>query len=418
MLKIKSIHAREILDSRGNPTVECDIITSDGCSTASVPSGASVGFNEAWENRDERNKRYHGKGVQTAVANINKIIARKIAGMDAANQQAVDSALLKLDPTAQKVKLGANALLAVSMACCRAASPHALYENVGKLFGTKKYILPVPAFNIINGGKHAGNTIDLQEYMILPVGAKSFSEALQIGAEVYQTLKTLLLGKFGKSAINVGDEGGFAPPMTCIEEPFDMILDAVNELGYLNKVKLGIDCAASTLYSNGHYKIEDKALAAHQLLDRYEELAASYPIISIEDPFAEEDFEHFSLLTKTAKKFQVVADDLTATNPERIKSAAAEKAANCLLLKMNQIGTVTEALEAGKIAKKAGWNIMVSHRSGETTDDFIADLAVGIACGQIKSGAPCRGERIAKYNRLLRIEETLGKKAHYTRRFL
>ena len=418
MPKIRSVHAREILDSRGNPTVECEVITSDGCSRASVPSGASTGVHEAYELRDDRNKRYLGKGVQTAVAHVNNIIAKKLVGMDAADQKEIDATLLKLDPTRQKVKLGANALLAVSMACCRAADSHAVYSQIGKLWGTKKFVLPMPALNIINGGKHAGNTLDIQEYMIFPVGAKSFAEALQIGTEAYHTLKTRLLGKFGKSATNVGDEGGFAPQMTCVEEPFDMICDVLNELGYWKKVKLGLDCAASTLYKNGHYTLEERQLAPSQLLDRYEELLGAYPIISIEDPFAEEDFEHFAQLTQKAKNFQVVGDDITVTNAERIKIAIKEKACNCLLLKINQIGTITEALDAARLAKDAGWNIMGSHRSGETTDDFIADLAVGIACGQIKAGAPCRGERLAKYNQLLRVEEQLGKKAKYAGRFV
>lgn len=418
MARITSIHAREILDSRGNPTVECEVTTNETCARASVPSGASTGTHEAYELRDEGKKRFLGNGVQTAVFHINKIIAKKIVGMNASDQRAVDEQLLKLDPTPQKVKLGANALLAVSMACARAANPHALYEHIGKLWGTKKFVLPVPAFNIINGGKHAGNQLDVQEYMLLPVGAKSFAEALQIGAEVYHTLKKNLSRKFGKLAINVGDEGGFAPPLTCIEEPLDFIVEAVNELGYWSKIKLGMDCAASTFYSGGSYVLEGKKLAAHQLLDRYRDLISSYPVVSIEDPFAEEDFDHFAELVKSAKKFQVVGDDLTVTNAKRIQMAIHSKACTCLLMKINQIGTISEALDAARLARDAGWNVMVSHRSGETPDDFIADLAVGLSNGQIKSGAPCRGERLAKYNQLLRIEERLGRKACYQGRFL
>jgi len=418
MAKIIRIHAREIIDSRGNPTVECEVVTKDACASASVPSGASTGSSEAWELRDVGKKRFLGKGVLEAVKHVNSIIAKNIVGMDAADQEAIDFVLKKLDPTAQKVKLGANTLLAVSIACAKAANTHAPYAHIAKLGDTKKYVMPVPAFNIINGGKHAGQGPDFQEYLLFPTGAKSFAEALQIGVEVYQTLKQQLQKKFGKKATNVGDEGGFVPPVSCIEEPLDLIIDAVNQCGYWKKVKLGLDCAASTFYQTGGYVIEGRKLTAHQLLDRYEDLLGSYPLVSIEDPFAEEDFEHFALLTKKAKHFQVVGDDITVTNPERIKIAIEQQACNCLLLKPNQIGTLTEALFAARLAKNAGWNVMVSHRSGDTEDTFIADLAVGLSNGQIKSGAPCRGERVAKYNQLLRIEERLGKKATYTGKML
>ncbi len=417
-MKITRVHAREILDSRGNPTVECEVSTKDTCASASVPSGASTGSYEAYELRDVHKKRYLGKGVLEAVKHVNLMIAKTVVGMDVSDQEAIDFVLKKLDPTEQKVKLGANALLAVSMACAKAANVHAPYEHIAALWGTKKYVLPVPAFNVINGGKHAGKGPDFQEYLLFPTGAKSFREALQIGVEVYQTLKQIIQKKFGKQATNVGDEGGFVTSVSCVEEPLDLIMDAINERGYWKKVKLGIDCAASSFYQTGGYMIEGRKLTAHQLLDRYEDLLGGYPLVSLEDPFAEEDFEHFGLLARKAKRFQIVGDDLTATNPERIKTAIEQKACTCLLLKPNQIGTLTEALFAARLAKNAGWNVMVSHRSGDTDDSFIADLAVGLSNGQIKSGAPCRGERVSKYNQLLRIEERLGKKARYAGKFL
>jgi len=280
-------------------------------------------------------------------------------------------------------------------------------------------VLPVPSFNIINGGMHAGNKLDFQEYMIMPVKARSFKEALQIGSEIYQQLKSLLEEKYGHSSINVGDEGGFAPQLSCPEDPFDLIMEAANELGYLRKIKLGIDAAANSFYRNGYYVLEGKNLSSAELLDYYASLAKTYPLVSIEDPFQENAFDKFALLTKKlGKKVQIVGDDLLVTNPERIKKALDYRSCNALLLKLNQIGTVTESLKAARIAMDSKWNVMVSHRSGDTCNAFVADLAVGIGAGQIKSGAPCRGERIAKYNQLLRIEEELGKKAKYAGRIL
>lgn len=411
MPKILAIKARQILDSRGNPTVECDLKTSEGIFRASVPSGASTGIHEALELRDG-GKAYLGQGVEKAVKNINQILAKKLKGKTI-NQEEIDEYMIKLDGTQNKSKLGANAILAVSMAAARAgAANKPLYEYIGKIYETKKFTLPVPAFNIINGGKHAGNKLDIQEYMILPVGAKSFAEALQIGSEIYHTLKKELEHNYGKTAINVGDEGGFAPPLTCIEEPFDYIIDAINHLGYWKKVKLGVDCAATTYWRNGVYYLEGQEYRPSELLEKYEELANAYPLVSIEDPFYEEDFDSFAKLNKKTD-IQIVGDDLLVTNPKRVQKAIVNDSCNCLLLKINQIGTITEALRAAQMATKHGWNIMVSHRSGETEDSFIADLAVGISSGQIKSGAPCRGERLAKYNQLLRIEEQLGKKAKY-----
>ncbi len=420
MSTIKRIAAREILDSRGVPTVEVAMFSAKSSASASVPSGASTGVHEAVELRDG-GKRYFGKGVLQAVKNVNTVIAKKLAGK-ALDQEKIDQLLVDLDGSPDKCELGANAILAVSLAACRlAAKEHGipLYTHIAKMFGTKKAVLPVPAFNVINGGKHAGNKLDFQEYMLLPVGAKSFSEALQIGSEVYHELKQLLEKDFGKSAINVGDEGGFAPPLTCVEEPLDYIAQAAQNLGYWKKVAFGIDVAASTFYREQKYYVEGEQLSSSDLLDKYLELVGAYPLISIEDPFHEDDFEGFAKLTRQLRKrAQVVGDDLLCTNPDRISAAAVRESCNALLLKVNQIGTLSEALDAAKLAMAQKWNVMVSHRSGETTDCFIADLAVGIASGQIKAGAPCRGERLTKYNQLLRIEEELGKKASYAGRFL
>ncbi|MBW2986877.1 phosphopyruvate hydratase [Candidatus Woesearchaeota archaeon] len=414
MLKILKIKSRQILDSRGNPTVETEIHTKSGISRASVPSGASTGVHEAVELRDG-GKKFLGLGVSKAVKNVNTIIAKKIVGKQV-SQSSADKLMIKLDGTPNKAKLGANAILSVSMALCKAEALEkgmAQYVHVADLFENNKLVLPTPAFNIINGGQHAGNRLDIQEYLLLPVGAKTFQEALQIGSEVYHKLKELLEKDYGKKATNVGDEGGFAPPMTCYEEPFDYIMDAVEELGYSKKIKLGIDAAASSFCRGGKYYLEGQELSTGELIDAYAELVDAYPIASIEDPFVEDDFEAFTNLTKKLKKIQIVGDDLLCTNLRRIQKGILMDSCNALLLKVNQIGTVTEALEAAKLAMNNKWNVMVSHRSGETDDNFIADLAVGLGNGQIKSGAPCRGERLAKYNQLLRIEEQLGKKIKY-----
>jgi len=415
--KIVNILAREILDSRGNPAVEAEVKTAKAFARASVPSGASTGTHEAYELRDNDSKSYFGKGVKIAVGNINNKIKRTLKGIDVLKQEVVDKKMIELDGTTQKLHLGANAILAVSMACCRAAAIEkriTLAEHIAQISETKKLRLPIPAFNIINGGKHAGNKLDIQEYMILPTGAKSFSQALRIGSEVYHQLKELLKKDFGKQSTNVGDEGGFAPQMNCIEEPFDYILKAVEQLGYEKEVKLAIDAASTTFYRMGKYYLEGREFEPKELIDKYKELSNAYPLISIEDPFYEDDFENFAKLTqKIGKKTQIVGDDLLATNPERIRRAIVHNSCNCLLLKINQIGTITEAIDAGKISQTHNWKVMVSHRSGETEDSFIADFAVGLGAGQIKSGAPCRGERLAKYNQLLRLEEYLGKKAKY-----
>jgi len=404
-MNIIKIRAREILDSRGNPTIEADVWTKIGIGRASVPSGKSRGKYEAVELRDNE-KKFLGKGVSKAIQNINGVIARNLVGMDCRKQSKIDNKLIKLDKTKNKSRLGANAILAVSIAAARIgalASGKELYQYLGK-----ERKLPIPCFNIINGGKHAGNNLAFQEYMIIPVKFHCFKDRLRAGSEIYHTLKKILEKKYTKKAINVGDEGGFAPPLSKVEMPLKLITQAIKKAGYENKVKIGLDCAANEFFSNGKYKVDNKSLTTKQLIEFYAELAKKYPIISIEDSFEEDDFKSFAELRKRIRHVLIVGDDLLATNPERIKKAIRSRACSCLLLKPNQIGTVTEAINAGKIAKKAKWKIMVSHRSGETNDSFIADLAVSLGAEFIKAGAPCRGERLAKYNRLLRIEEKIS----------
>ena len=406
MPAITNIKAREILDSRGNPTVEVELSTKNHTVTSSVPSGASTGTHEALELRDG-GKRYGGKGVQKAVKNINSILAPKLKHKDVANQTQIDQLMIDLDGTKNKSRLGANAILAVSLAVAKAAAEKKhllLYQYLSTLTNTKPS-LPKPFFNIINGGKHAGTQLAIQEFMISPK-AKTFSEALRMGSETYHQLKSVLEEKYGKSAINVGDEGGFAPPLKTAEEALTLLESAIKKAGYSGKIDIAIDCAASEFYKNGKYYLDNKTLTTEQLLNYYLQLIKKYPIISLEDPFQQEDFQSFAKL-KQQTKIQIVGDDLTVTNVDRINLAIKNNSCNCLLLKVNQIGTLTEALQAVKLAYKHNWKVMVSHRSGETEDTFIADLAVAIGCGQIKSGAPCRSERTAKYNRLLRIEELL-----------
>jgi len=414
--KIKSIHAREVLDSRGNPTVEAELSTVSGIFRAIVPSGASTGVHEALELRD-KDKRFNGKGVQKAVKHVKSTIAKKLKGKESIKQKQIDSLMIELDSTKNKSKLGANAILAVSMAVCKAGAASRkkpLYEHIGKLFGTIKYVLPVPFFNVINGGKHAGNKLDMQEFMIAPVGFKSFKEALRAGTETYHALKGIIKKKYGIDAVNVGDEGGFAPPVDTAEQALNLLVQAIKKAGYTGKIKIAMDCAASEFYSNGHYLLAGKKKTGKQLMTMYEKLVKKYPIISIEDPFDQEDFESYAELTKKiGRRVQIVGDDLLVTNVERIKTALKSNACNALLLKVNQIGTITESLNAARLSLESGWNVMVSHRSGETEDSFIADLVVGLSAGQIKTGAPCRSERLAKYNQLLRIEEQLGRKAVY-----
>jgi len=434
MVAIKSVKAREILDSRGNPTVEVDVVTDNGLFRAAVPSGASTGIYEALELRDKDEKRYLGKGVLKAIENVNTIIAPKLVGKDPTSQKEIDDLMVQqLDGTKNewgwsKLKLGANAILAVSMAVCRAgaaAKGLPLYKYVATLAGkpTDKFVLPVPAFNVINGGSHAGNKLAMQEFMILPVGASNFKEALRMGAEVYHNLKTVIKKKYGLDATNVGDEGGFAPNIQDSFEGLNLLKEAIKSSGHEGKVKIGMDVAASEFYTEDKmYDLDfktknndgSKKLTPDALINMYQKFVADYPMVSIEDPFDQDDFESYTKLTSSmGKEVQIVGDDLLVTNPTRIEKALSLKACNALLLKVNQIGSVTEAIEACVLSQKNGWGVMVSHRSGETEDTFIADLVVGLRTGEIKTGAPCRSERLAKYNQLLRIEEELGANASY-----
>lgn len=402
---ITAIYAREILDSRGNPTVEAEVHAGKVVGIASVPSGATTGKHEAVELRDG-GKRFLGLGVQKAVRNIENIIAPKIQGMDCQDQEKIDSVMIRLDGTSNKTKLGANAILAVSLACAKAAAhsqKKELWQYLHQLSRIKqKPSLPQPFFNVINGNKHAGNHLAIQEFFIVPRG-KSFSESLRIGTEVYHTLKKILREEYGVAAINVGDEGGFAPPLKRTEEALKLLLQAITLPGYMGRVSLGLDCAASEFFSQGKYTIDGKGLSSSELLKYYLALLKTYPILSLEDPFEQEDFASFAKLRKKSG-IQVVGDDLVVTNVRRVRTAIKDNSISCVLLKPNQIGTLTETLDVVRLAYQNNLKVMVSHRSGETEDTFIADLAVGIGCGMIKAGAPCRGERTVKYNRLLRIE--------------
>jgi len=419
--KIKKIKAREILDSRGNPTVEVELETDFGNFFASVPSGASRGKYEAAELRDG-GKRYFGKGVKKAIKNIEEIISKKLKGFDVTKQKEIDEALIELDGTENKSKLGANAICPVSLAVCKAgakAKNLPLYRYIRSLYDipntqydirNTKYAIPRPSFNIINGGAHAGNELDFQEFMVCPK-SKIFSENLRIGVEIYQKLKEIISKKYGKLATNLGDEGGFAPPIKDPEIAIKLILEAAKSLNYQDKISIILDVAASQFFEGKKYKSKIGNFSGKELAKFYLKLIKKYPIEAIEDPFAQNDFEaweNFNLqLTTNNLQLIVIGDDLTVTNPKRIKMAKEKGLCNGLILKINQIGTVTEALEATKLAKSFGWKIMVSHRSGETTDDFISDFAVGVLADFIKAGAPARGERVAKYNRLLKIEEDL-----------
>ena len=410
-----------MLDSRGNPTVEVDLTTDSCCAKSIVPSGASTGIHEALELRDNDKKRYGGKGVLKAVNNVNSIIARKLAGLDCRKQREIDNALIELDGTENKSRLGANAILGVSIAVCKAGaicSGKQFYEHIQKLSNSKKLILPMPQMNVINSGKHTGAENDIQEHMIMTVNFKNFSDALMAGTEVYHALKTILKQKYGARAMLLGDEGGFAPPIKDVEERLELLMKAISQCGYSNKIKLALDCAASEFYSdkNGEYTIMEKKYGKGDLIDFYRNLIRKFPIISVEDGFAQDDWEGWSLFSEElGKKIQIVGDDLLVTNIGRIKRALEHKACNALLLKLNQIGTVTESIDAANISFKSKWNVVVSHRSGETEDSFIADLAVGLGANQSKFGAPARSERTAKYNRLLRIEEELGRKARFAK---
>ncbi|XP_041034769.1 beta-enolase [Carcharodon carcharias] len=423
-MSIVKIHAREILDSRGNPTVEVDLYTAKGHFRAAVPSGASTGIHEALELRDGDKSRYLGKGVLTAVKHINETIAPALISkkLSVVEQEKIDELMLGLDGTPNKSKLGANAILGVSLAVCKAGAKEKgvpLFRHIADLAGNKELILPVPAFNVINGGSHAGNKLAMQEFMILPVGASSFKNAMRIGAEVYHNLKNVIKAKYGKDATNVGDEGGFAPNILENNEALELLKSAIEKAGYPDKIVIGMDVAASEFCRKGQYDLDFKSpddpsryISGEKLGDLYKSFIKHYPVVSIEDPFDQDDWEHWSKFT-AGVSIQVVGDDLTVTNPKRIQTAIDKKACNCLLLKVNQIGSVTESIKACKLAQSHGWGVMVSHRSGETEDPFIADLVVGLCTGQIKTGAPCRSERLSKYNQLMRIEEELGEKAKF-----
>lgn len=416
-VEIVDVTARQILDSRANPTVEVEVILEDGTEgRAAVPSGASTGAFEAVELRDEDKEKYMGKGVLKAVENVNNYIAEELIGMNVFDQVLIDKTMLELDGTHNKGKLGANATLGVSLACARAAAKYlglSLYQYIG---GINAKVLPVPMMNIVNGGKHADNNVDLQEFMIMPVGAPSFTEALRMSSEVYHTLKSLLKSK-GQDT-GVGDEGGFAPNLNSNEEAIQIIVEAVEKAGYVpgKDIFIALDPASTEIYEDGKYnlKSEGKVLSSEEMVDYYVTLVNKYPIISIEDAMAEEDWEGWSILTeKLGDKVQLVGDDLFVTNTERLKKGIDKKVANSILIKLNQIGTLTETLNAIEMAERAGYTAVVSHRSGETEDTTIADLVVAVNAGQIKTGAPARSERVAKYNQLLRIEEELGETAEY-----
>jgi enolase len=428
---ITAVKARQIYDSRGNPTIEVDLFTTVGKFRAAVPSGASTGIYEALELRDE-GERYHGKGVLKAVDNVNSIIGPAIIGKDVTQQTEIDNFMVKeLDGSQNewgysKSKLGANAILGVSLAVARAgaaAKGVPLYQHIADLAGNKELVLPVPAFNIINGGSHAGNALAMQEFMILPIGASNFNEAMQMGSEIYHHLKKIIKKTYGQDAVNVGDEGGFAPNISNNKEGLDLITKAIAAAGYTGKVQIGMDVAASEFFTEDkRYDLNFKnkpndgsqVKTSDELIELYKDFVQNYPVVSIEDPFDQDDWKAYNKMTsELGGQYQIVGDDLLVTNPTRINKAIADKSCNALLLKVNQIGSLTESIEAVQLAKRAGWGVMTSHRSGETEDSFIADLAVGLSTGQIKTGAPCRSERLAKYNQLLRIEEELGAKAKY-----
>merc|ERR1711939_378628 len=391
IMSVKAVHARQIFDSRGNPTVEVDVVTAKGLFRAAVPSGASTGVHEAVELRDGDKSKYLGKGVSKAVENVIKVLGPALidSGLQVTEQKAVDELLIKTDGTPNKGKLGANAILGVSMAVAKAGAAEKgipLYSHLYNLAGSKgPYVLPVPCMNVINGGSHAGNALAFQEFMIMPTDAADFTEAMRIGSETYHALKKVINKKYGIDATNVGDEGGFAPNVSGAEESLELLMEAIKAAGYEGKVKIALDVASSEYYMG---------------------LINKYPIVSIEDPFDQDDWEAWTHIT-TGTNIQVVGDDLTVTNPVRIQTAIEKKACNGLLLKVNQIGSVTESIDAALLAKSDGWGVMVSHRSGETEDTTIADVCVGLSTGLIKTGAPSRSERLAKYNALLRIEEEL-----------
>ena len=417
MAIIETIHAREILDSRGNPTVEVEVVLEDGSTArAAVPSGASTGAFEAAELRDE-GKRYLGKGVENAVKNVNEKIAPIICGFDAQDQRLIDDEMIALDGTKNKSKLGANAILGVSLASARAAAESSDLSFFKYIGGPTAHTLPVPMMNILNGGAHADTNVDIQEFMVAPIGATTFKESLRWGAEIYHSLKSVL--KKQGLATSIGDEGGFAPNLASNRAALDLILEAVEKAGFKpgKEIALAMDVAATEFHEKGLYNFEGKKLTSDEMISYYAELVSAYPLVSIEDPLDEDDWDGWKKMTsQLGSKIQIVGDDLFVTNPERLSRGIENQTANALLVKVNQIGTLTETMDAVALAHRSGYRSMMSHRSGETEDTTIADLAVALECGQIKTGAPARSERVAKYNQLLRIEEELADAAIYAGR--
>lgn len=420
---ITKVKAREILDSRGIPTVEVDLHTNKGVFRASSPSGSASGLFEALELRDGDNSAYLGKGVTKAIKNINDRISDALVGMDPTHQTQIDHAMIDIDKTENKGELGANAMLAVSLAACKAGAAQKevpLYKHIADLSGLHNTVLPVPAFTVISGGKHAGNILAIQEIIVLPIGAQSFKEAVQMGSETYHQLKDVITQKYGANGCLVAEDGGFAPSISSIREGLDLVTEAINRTGYNEKIKIALNVAASEFCFGTKYDLDFKSpnksgqifKSSEEMIEMYKQLCSDYPIVSVEDPFDKEDWEY-------TKKFsglnicQVMGDDLLMSNPKRIEKAIQDDTCNALLLKINRIGTLTEAIEAVQLARDAHWGIMVSHRIGETDETFIADLSVALGTGQIKAGAPSRGERVCKYNQLVRIEEELGDNAHY-----
>lgn len=420
-MPIQKIHARQIFDSRGNPTVEVEVTTELGIFRAAVPSGASTGEHEACELRDG-GKPFLGKGVTKAVDNVKKVISPTLVGKDPADQNLIDNIMLNLDGTENKSKLGANAILGVSMAVCRAGAAQKgveLYRHINDLAGKPKMIMPVPCFNVINGGVHAGNFLAFQEFFLIPVGAASFTEAMQLGSETYHMLKAIIKKKYGLDSTAVGDEGGFAPAVNDPEEVLKLLVEAIDQAGYTGKILIGSDPASSEFYNSaeGVYDLDFKNPKPNpsnkhtrdEMVETYKKYCQTYPIALLEDPFAEEDFEgHAKLTAAIGDNVEIVGDDLYCTNVKRVRMGLERKATNAMLLKVNQIGSVTESIEAWRLCVDNQWGVFVSHRSGETEDTFIADLTVGLGTGHLKTGAPCRSERLAKYNQLLRIEEASG----------
>ncbi len=418
MSAIAFVDAREILDSRGNPTIEVDVVLDDGTvASAAVPSGASTGAFEAYELRDEDMNRYGGKGVLKAVEAVIDVLSEAIEGLDASEQRAIDDALIEADGTENKSKLGANSILGVSLAVAKAAALSADLPLFRYLGGPNAHVLPVPMMNVINGGAHADTNVDVQEFMVLPIGAESYSEGLRWGVETYHALKSELKSK--GFATGLGDEGGFAPNLANNRAALDLLMDAIAQAGFTpgTDIALGLDVAATEFFENGSYRFEGRELSSGELVAYYSELVASYPLITIEDPLSEDDWTGWEAITaELGAKVQIVGDDLFVTNPKRLADGIQRHAGNSILVKVNQIGSLTETLDAVSMAHRAGYTAVLSHRSGETEDTTIADLAVATNCGQIKTGAPARSERVAKYNQLLRIEEELGDAAVYAGR--